>query len=48
MILGVKKFLLIKVSFPFLVNLEYAFQTKEKLFFAMKFVRGGELFSHLK
>ncbi|KAL4427052.1 hypothetical protein ABPG74_001007 [Tetrahymena malaccensis] len=37
-----------QVNFPFLVNLEYAFQTKEKLFFAMKFVRGGELFFHLK
>jgi len=32
---------------PFLISLEYSFQTKEKLFFVMKFIRGGELFQHL-
>lgn len=32
---------------PFLISLEYSFQTKEKLFFVMRFVRGGELFQHL-
>ncbi|EGR30983.1 protein kinase domain protein [Ichthyophthirius multifiliis] len=37
-----------QVNFPFLVNLEYAFQTREKVFFAMKFLIGGELFFHLK
>jgi serum/glucocorticoid-regulated kinase 2 len=30
------------------VSLEYAFQTEEKLFFVMKFMRGGELFKHLR
>ena len=29
------------VNHPFLVNLEYAFQTKEKIFLIMKFYRGG-------
>ena len=33
---------------PFLINLEYAFQSKDKVFFVMKFLRGGELFKHLK
>lgn len=34
-------------SHPFLISLEYSFQTKEKLFFVMRFIRGGELFQHL-
>jgi len=33
---------------PMLVCLEYSFQTPEKIFFAMKFMKGGELFQHLK
>lgn len=32
---------------PFLISLDYSFQTKEKLFFVMRFIRGGELFQHL-
>jgi len=31
-----------------LVGLEWAFQTPEKIFFVMQFMRGGELFQHLK
>ena len=31
-----------------MVSLEFAFQTEEKLFFVMKFMRGGELFHHLR
>lgn len=37
-----------KADHPFLVGMEYMFQTEEKLFFVMKFVRGGELFMHLR
>ena len=33
---------------PFLVNLEYAFQNESKLYFVMNFMKGGELFQHLK
>lgn len=33
---------------PFLVSLEFAFQTKEKIFFVMDFIRGGEMFTHLR
>lgn len=36
------------IDHPFLVSLEYAFQTEEKLFFVLKFLRGGELFHHLR
>ncbi|KRX10725.1 Protein kinase-like domain [Pseudocohnilembus persalinus] len=32
----------------FLVNLIYAFTTPEKIFFVTQFMRGGELFQHLK
>lgn len=33
---------------PFLMNLRFAFQTKEKLYLVLDYVRGGELFFHLK
>jgi len=36
------------VNHPFLVNLEFAFQTPDKIFFVIQFLRGGELFQHLR
>merc|ERR1711998_483804 len=33
---------------PFIVNLHYAFQSKDKLYFVLDFCPGGELFFHLK
>lgn len=33
---------------PFLMKLRFAFQTKQKLYFVLDFLRGGELFFHLK
>jgi serine/threonine protein kinase len=36
------------VEHPFLVRLDYAFQTPEKLYMVMDFINGGELFFHLK
>jgi serum/glucocorticoid-regulated kinase 2 len=36
------------VNHPFLVNLAYAFQTPTQLFFIMIFMKGGELFQHLR
>ena len=43
-----EKEILQKADHPFLVGMEYVFQTDARLFFIMKFVRGGELFQHLK
>ncbi|KAJ2781807.1 hypothetical protein GGI18_003679, partial [Coemansia linderi] len=36
------------IEHPFLVGLQCAFQTKEKLFFCLDYVNGGELFFHLQ
>lgn len=43
-----EKEILQKADHPFLVGMEYVFQTDERIFFVMKFVRGGELFMHLR
>lgn len=32
---------------PFLVKMAYVFQTEQKVYFVMDFIRGGELFTHL-
>ena len=42
-----EKEILKKLNHPFLVSLEYIFQTDYKIFFVLNFVRGGELFTHL-
>lgn len=43
-----EKMILEHVNHPFLVNLAYAFQTPGCLFFIMQFMKGGELFQHLR
>ena len=43
-----EKMILEHVNHPFLCNLAYAFQTPEKIFFVMNFMKGGELFQHLR
>ncbi|ELP88110.1 protein kinase, putative [Entamoeba invadens IP1] len=43
-----EKEVLTKIHHPFIVQLHYAFQTKEKLYMIMDFANGGELFHHLK
>jgi len=43
-----EKNILQKLCHPFLVNLNYSFQTPDKLYFIMDFVNGGELFFHLQ
>jgi serine/threonine protein kinase len=40
--------ILTKLSHPFVVALDYAFQTDQKLFLIMEFLSGGELFYHLR
>jgi serine/threonine protein kinase len=37
-----------KIKNPFIVDLHYAFQTEDKLYFVMDFLNGGELFWHLR
>jgi serine/threonine protein kinase len=39
---------LTKLSHPFVVALDYAFHTEQKLFLIMEFLAGGELFYHLR
>lgn len=36
-----------RVDHPFIVNLKFAFQTKDHLFMVMPYMNGGELFFHL-
>ncbi len=36
------------IDHPFLMKLHYAFQTSDKLYLVMDYLRGGELFFHLK
>jgi serum/glucocorticoid-regulated kinase 2 len=43
-----EKKILSTFSHPFLVSLQHAMQTDTKLYFVMEFLRGGELFQHLK
>jgi len=37
-----------QLQHPFLMQLRYAFQSKEKLYFVLDYLQGGELFFHLK
>lgn len=43
-----EKNILQKLVHPFLVNLNFSFQTKDKLYFIMDYINGGELFFHLQ
>lgn len=43
-----EKMILEHVNHPFIVNLIYAFQTTEKIFLVMQFLRGGDLFNYLR
>ena len=42
-----EKDILRQIDHPFLVNMEYVFQNQYRIYFLMKFVKGGELFRHL-
>mmetsp|Transcript_23966 Transcript_23966/g.26618 ORF Transcript_23966/g.26618 Transcript_23966/m.26618 type:complete len:170 (+) Transcript_23966:1-510(+) len=43
-----ERFILETINHPFIVNLQYAFQNTEKLYFCLEFCPGGELFFHLQ
>jgi len=43
-----EKSILQKIQHPFIVQLHFAFQTKDKLYMILDYINGGELFFHLK
>lgn len=43
-----EKKILESLEHPFLVSLVFCFQTEERLYFIMQYMRGGELFQHLR
>lgn len=43
-----EKEILLKAKHPFFVKMSYIFQTDQKIYFVMNFIRGGELFTHLQ
>ncbi|KAH3670410.1 hypothetical protein OGAPHI_000925 [Ogataea philodendri] len=43
-----EKFVLSRVTSPFIVPLKFAFQSAEKLYLVLSFINGGELFYHLQ
>jgi len=43
-----ERLLLEIINHPFIINLEYAFQTRDNLYLITEFMQGGDLFHHLK
>lgn len=43
-----ERYVLGEVKHPFIIQMKYAFQNKEKLYFALEYCPGGELFYHLQ
>ena len=43
-----EKEVLMNAEHPFTINLEWVYQTDTRIFFIMQFMRGGELYRHLK
>ena len=43
-----EKDILQSINYPFLVRMEFCFQTEERIYFILPFIRGGELFKHLR
>jgi len=43
-----ERFILAELKHPFMVRLRYSFQTDMKLYMVLDYVRGGELFYHLR
>ena len=42
-----EKNILQNLNYQFLVGMDFCFQTQERIYFVMNFIRGGELFKHL-
>jgi serine/threonine protein kinase len=47
-VMAERNVLIKNLEHPFLVGLHYSFQTREKLYFVLDYVNGGELFFHLQ
>ncbi|VDD96915.1 unnamed protein product [Enterobius vermicularis] len=47
-IMAERNVLIRNIEHPFLVSLHYSFQTKDKLYFVLDYLNGGELFFHLQ
>ena len=45
---ALEKDIMMQIKHPFIINLVNVFQSHERVFFIMKFIRGGELFYHLR
>ena len=43
-----EKKILQNLNYPFLVGMVFCFQTEERIYFVMPFIRGGELYQHLR
>ena len=39
--------MLLQARHPFLVGMKYVFQTEQRIYFVMRYVRGGELYKHM-
>ncbi len=46
--LKLEKNILLSVSHPFLINMEYVIKSEFRVYFIMDFIQGGELFKHLQ
>jgi len=44
----IERGILIRLEHPYVISLQYAFQTEEKLFFVMDYCAGGDFFHHLQ
>ena len=46
--LKTEKKILSKISHPFVINMDFCFQSVFRVFFVMEFLGGGELFVHMQ
>uniref|UniRef100_A0A914XNT5 Uncharacterized protein n=1 Tax=Plectus sambesii TaxID=2011161 RepID=A0A914XNT5_9BILA len=47
-VMSERNVLISNIKHPFLVSLHYSFQTRDKLYFVLDYLNGGELFFHLQ
>jgi serine/threonine protein kinase len=45
--IAMERDVLFSIDHPFLVSMEFVFQSDVRIYFLLKFVSGGELFRHL-